>query len=153
MLLQRDDVNPDKPDNEGRTLLWNAAYNGHVGVVKMLLERDDVNPDRPGNGGQTPLNFAARHGHVEVVKILLGSDDVDPDKLDEYGRTPFPPTARHGLTGAAVLLQPRRGDEDAARTGRAQPRQARQWRLNTTQFFSWVRARRSSDNTSRKGRH
>ena len=37
ILLGRDDVNPDIPDCNGRTPLWDAAENGHREVVKMLL--------------------------------------------------------------------------------------------------------------------
>jgi len=55
MLLKRDDVNPDKPDNCGRTPLSLAA---------------------------TPLSFAARDGHEKVVKMLLERDDPSPDKPD-----------------------------------------------------------------------
>ena len=45
MLFERDEVHPDKPDNDGRTPLSCAAYNGHADVVKILLERVEVNPD------------------------------------------------------------------------------------------------------------
>ena len=56
LLLEREDVNPDSPDNRGKTPLSLAAENGHDGVVKLLLEREDVSPDRPDNYGQTPLS-------------------------------------------------------------------------------------------------
>jgi len=36
MLLGQDDVNPDKPDNEGQTPLWHAFEEGHGGVVALL---------------------------------------------------------------------------------------------------------------------
>ena len=49
MLLERDEVHPDKPGNDGRTPLSLAALGGHTEVVKMLLERDEVNPDKPDN--------------------------------------------------------------------------------------------------------
>ena len=44
ILLEREDVNPDRLDNRGRTPLWLAAKNGREGVVKLLLEREDVSP-------------------------------------------------------------------------------------------------------------
>jgi len=37
ILLGRDDVEPDKPDNYGQAPLLQAARNGHEGVVKLLL--------------------------------------------------------------------------------------------------------------------
>ena len=55
LLPARDDINPDKPDNNGQTpLLW-ASLNGHEEVVRLLLARDDVNPDKLDNNGRTPL--------------------------------------------------------------------------------------------------
>ena len=43
ILLERNDVNPDRANKRGQTpLLW--ARNGYEGVVGMLLERNDVNP-------------------------------------------------------------------------------------------------------------
>ena len=55
LLLTRDDINPDKPDNDGRTPLWAASYHGDEGVVKLLLARDNINPSKPNNYDQTPL--------------------------------------------------------------------------------------------------
>jgi len=48
-LLRREDVNPDKPNNEGRTPLLCAASRGYELVVKQLLGREEVNPDKPDN--------------------------------------------------------------------------------------------------------
>ena len=56
VLLGRGDVNPDKPDNNGKIPLHLAAWWGHEGVVKVLLGRGDVNPDKPDNYGKTPLH-------------------------------------------------------------------------------------------------
>ena len=70
MLLQRDNVSPDEPDESGQTpLSWAARY-GREGVVKMLLRRDDVNPDKPDSQGRVPLWFASENGHVGVVALL-----------------------------------------------------------------------------------
>src|SRR5438309_1536826 len=60
ILLEWQEVNPDKPDNYGATPLSYAAECGHEGVVKILLEREEVNPEKPDNYGQTPLAVAAR---------------------------------------------------------------------------------------------
>jgi ankyrin repeat protein len=70
MLLERDDVNPDKPDNYGQTPLSIAASDKREGAVKILLGRNDVNPDKLDNKGQTPLWRAAYSGGEGVVKIL-----------------------------------------------------------------------------------
>ena len=49
ILLEREEVNPDKPDNDGWTPLSYAAARGHEGLVKMLLRREEVNSDKPDN--------------------------------------------------------------------------------------------------------
>jgi len=39
LLLRREDVNPNRPDENGRTPLVYAAVNGHKEVVKLLQAR------------------------------------------------------------------------------------------------------------------
>ena len=36
MLLERDDVNLDKPDDDGQTPLCGATKHGHAGVIALL---------------------------------------------------------------------------------------------------------------------
>ena len=104
LIFGRIYVNPDKPDNHGRTPLSWAAKGGHEGVVKLLLEREDVNPDRPNNNGRTPLSWAAGNGREGVVKLLLESKDVSPDRPDNYGRTPLSWAAVNGREDVVKLL-------------------------------------------------
>jgi len=89
ILLEREEVNPNKPNNHGATPLWFATAHGHEGVVKILLESEEVNPDKPDNYGGTPLMSAAEKGHEGVVKILLEHEEVKPDKSDRMGKTPL----------------------------------------------------------------
>jgi len=105
LLLEHEDIDPNKPNNCGSApLLW-AANNGHEGVVKLLLSRKDVDPNRLGHDGQTPLYSAAWAGHGGVVKILLGHNDINPDKPDVYGQTPLFGAASNGHeTVVEVLL-------------------------------------------------
>ena len=44
ILLGRKEVNPDGPDNNGRTLLLHAAFRGKEEVAKILLGLEEVNP-------------------------------------------------------------------------------------------------------------
>jgi len=76
ILLGREDVNPDKPDDNDRTPLCYAAWNGHEGVVKILLGREDVNPDKPDRWGRTPRSYAAGNGHEKVVALLQSREVV-----------------------------------------------------------------------------
>jgi len=44
MLLERNDVNPEKADKCGRTPLSLATKNRHRAVIRMLLKRKEPNP-------------------------------------------------------------------------------------------------------------
>ena len=80
ILLGREEVNPDRPNNNRRTPLSYAAEDGHEGVVKILLGREEVNPDKPDNNGGTPLLIATerltsfwpinKNGIERVVALL-----------------------------------------------------------------------------------
>ena len=106
VLLERNDVNPNTPENEyGQTPLSQAAKNGHEGVVRILLERNDVNPDTADTKyGQTPLSQAAENGYQEVVRTLLERNDVNPDKENKWGQTPLSLAARNGHEGVVRML-------------------------------------------------
>jgi len=41
-LLTRDDIDVNKPTDDGCTPLYIAAQNGHVQIVQTLLTRDDI---------------------------------------------------------------------------------------------------------------
>ena len=104
ILLERDDVNPEKLGEYEKTPLCYAAENGHEGLVKILLGRDDVNPEKSDKGWQTPLLCAAQNGHEGVVKILLGRDDVDPEKPAMWDDTPLISAAASGHEGVVKIL-------------------------------------------------
>jgi len=68
--LDRKEINPDKPDNEGDTPLLGAAMQGHESVVKLLLDREDVNANGPDKDGHAPLWHASAKGHEGVANLL-----------------------------------------------------------------------------------
>jgi len=78
ILLEREEVNPDKPDNNGKTPLSYAAWERHEGLVKILLRRKEVNPDKTDILGQTPLSHAAQNRHGRVVALLQSCKVATP---------------------------------------------------------------------------
>ena len=74
---------------DGSISLWQAAGNGHAGVVKLLLGYNGVNPNISRGYRETPLLRAAMHGHDQVVMLLLESKHVDHNSVDSSGRTPL----------------------------------------------------------------
>ena len=84
LLLDRGDVDPNRPDVNNRTPLGCAAFEGHEGVLKLLLDRKDFNLDRPDINDRTPLEWAAVRGHKRV-KLLLKRGNVDLNHPDKSG--------------------------------------------------------------------
>ena len=74
MLLELEEVNPDKPNIDGDTQLLNATWLEQGGVVKILLGLEEVCPDRPGHYGLTPLTYAAWVGRDDDNSDMPGCD-------------------------------------------------------------------------------
>ena len=78
MVQQGSDVN--QTDQDGRTALMYAAFNGHAEVAKILLaHKTDVNLRDPE--GRTALMFASSGPFPETVKLLL-DHQADPNIVD-----------------------------------------------------------------------
>lgn len=92
VLLERNEVNPDKADKDSQTPLLRAAENGHEGIVRMLLKRNDVNPDKSDKRNKTPLSLAAQNEHEGIVKILQERKDLNSDRFTAgYRQIPLQP--------------------------------------------------------------
>ena len=53
LLVEQEDFNLDRLENDGQTLLLWATRNVRVGVVELLLEQKEVGPDMPDNDYRT----------------------------------------------------------------------------------------------------
>ena len=87
MLLERNNVNPDTTDEDGRTPLSWAAGGGHKKIVRILFERDDVNPHSADKSGRTPLSWATGNGSEKIVRMHLERRGAHPSLGDESGET------------------------------------------------------------------
>jgi hypothetical protein len=59
-----------KDDWNGWTPLHDAAYNGHVEIVRLLLQ-NGAELNARSNEGSTPLHIAARHGNIDIFHLLV----------------------------------------------------------------------------------
>jgi len=62
--LERDDVNPNPLNKDGKTPRSIEAWKGDEGVVKMLLEQLDVGSNTADKYGETLLFWGAHEGHL-----------------------------------------------------------------------------------------
>ena len=63
-------VSPEIADDEGRSLLHDAAESAPLRMVQLLLEKGHA-PNVVTESGDTPLMIAAENGRSDVVKLLL----------------------------------------------------------------------------------
>ncbi|KAL8756705.1 MAG: hypothetical protein Q9199_002751 [Rusavskia elegans] len=83
--------------------LYEAAFQGHLTVVKSLLERGaDINV-RNSYSGQTPLHAAVEENHLEVV-AELAERGANVAVHDKHGYTPLHWSALRGYTEIATCL-------------------------------------------------
>ena len=88
--------------NAGAPLSF-AAWNGHIGAIRMLLDAGaDVN--ETGGRAFSPLHFAALAGHAEVVDALLDAG-ADPSAEGDFSpTTPLHLAARMGHVRTIIAL-------------------------------------------------
>ena len=77
----------NKRDNEGRTPIYEASFNGHVEVVKYLIRNkatiDAATNENDDPPGATALIVACQEGQLQVVQLLLNAGaDVRRQKKD-----------------------------------------------------------------------
>ena len=92
-------------DNEGRTVLYVAARDGLLEVVR-LLQAQGAKVDAPNKDGYTPLYIAAQKGHLEVVRFLE-AQGAKADAPTNDGRTPLYVAAQNGHLEVVVFLKSR----------------------------------------------
>ena len=77
----------DAADEEGRTALYVACWEGDLADARRLLGRGAA-VDRAKQDGATPLLIACEEGHEAVVGLLL-QHGAEVDRADEDGATPM----------------------------------------------------------------
>ena len=82
--VNKDNINEQNED--GRTMLYCAARNGHLNVVQWLVEHGaDINCLE--SHGSTPLHGASFYGHEQVVQYLTTQKSCDKSIKNMYNLT------------------------------------------------------------------
>jgi len=98
-------------DNEGRTRLWFAAYNGQTDVVRALVSAGaDVNTQP--NDGISALSVASYKGYIDAVNVLLDKG-ARIEARDKEGRTSLLFAVASGYTDVVRALVSARADVNA----------------------------------------
>lgn len=85
---QIEDLNLNKRNDRGRTLLHHAAiYNNNPAVIKELIDAG-ISVNARDTHGYTPLHFAAQYNNVEVLEAFLETE-VGLEKKEARGQTPL----------------------------------------------------------------
>lgn len=85
------------------TLLYRAAKNGSVAVVKLLLEKS-VDPSIK-NSNSTLLHWATENGHEATVELQLRKAPMLINAKAFYGSIPLQRAAENGHEAVVELLQ------------------------------------------------
>ncbi|MFD1657393.1 ankyrin repeat domain-containing protein [Streptomyces caeni] len=110
LRLLRAGVSPESADEEGRTVLYEAAVNGAPGIAGLLLAAG-ADPDRLSEGADAPLCGAACGGRTEVVRVLLAAG-ATPDLAEEGGFRALTWAVRWGHAGVVRALLAAGADPD-----------------------------------------
>ncbi|KAI1498822.1 ankyrin [Biscogniauxia marginata] len=81
-LLEREDLDPDEPDNGGTTPLMYACWYNRSKQVSLLLDLGRCNVNSRDKAGETPFSYVVKKSPItkegmKTIRILLGSNKVD----------------------------------------------------------------------------
>ena len=77
-LAQCPNGNINMEDNKGRTPLYQATLEGHMGAVFELLSIFVIDANRGRRlDGTTPFSIASQKGHFEILRMFVLHDNID----------------------------------------------------------------------------
>jgi ankyrin repeat protein len=103
LTLIEKNANVSFADNEGVTVVTQAAYHGLASVVEALISKG-VDLLASNVEGINPLIAAASEGHADVVKLLLATKKVNIDSKDKDGTNALMAASVRGHKDVVELL-------------------------------------------------
>jgi len=101
-------------DDEGVTIITQAAYQGQLEIVKKLLATTDPKDVvKANNEGINPLIASASEGHKEILKLILESKLIDINVKDKDGTNALMAAAVRGHKECVSLLLEYKADVNA----------------------------------------
>jgi len=100
LIEARADVNA--ADIRGRMPLWEAAFAGHIGVVKLLLGTPGTRVNGKDNLGTSCVDQAFERNHFDIVDLLLshGTKYARSGELERYVLQSYPNSAEEMSTSS-----------------------------------------------------
>lgn len=103
LLLIEKGANLTYVDDDGVTIITQAAYQGQFNVVQSLLDKG-ADPSTPNKEGINALIAAASEGYNEIVELLMNSNKVDINTQDKDGTNALMAAAVRGHKEVINLL-------------------------------------------------
>ena len=94
------------------TLIIDACFYNHKGVVEALLKRKDIDINNQGGPEKkTALHWAIKKGHLDIVRMLIKNKgkDININLQDNQGYTPLNTACANGHKGVVEALLKRGG--------------------------------------------
>lgn len=76
-LIQKENVDPMKPDQTGMFPIHIAIMENKIDCVKMLLNQFACSPNVVDKNRMTGLHYACLFGYVDIVRLLVVHHDID----------------------------------------------------------------------------
>ncbi|KAK3580734.1 hypothetical protein CHS0354_005744 [Potamilus streckersoni] len=99
-LIVSGQVDPQRIDEHGRTLIFNAVMHSRPKIVQYLISRvkPAIDVNRASDTGNTALHAAANNGNVNLVTELLMNPDIDVNCCNSQceNATPLHLAVMHG---------------------------------------------------------
>ena len=83
-------------DDQGRTALHRAIYDGHLDMVQFFIEGCSVDTKAYDKDGRTALHYASDCGNLSIVQYLREKCHVNMEVRDNFGGTALHRASRNG---------------------------------------------------------